>query len=82
MEQTIIPIGNSSGLIIPAQLLKQANLKSGSKVFVETTADGDLVIKTAAPAKKSKPQTSKEFKKWLNEVLVEDAEILDELSVR
>jgi len=45
MEQKIIQIGNSTGLIIPKLLLKKLKLQTGSEVLIEPDPDrGTLVI--------------------------------------
>lgn len=89
MEQTIIQIGNSSGISIPAPILKSLKLQKGDKVVLVVDKDRDsfLVekvqkIKPKKEATQGTRASSKEFKNWLKEVLHEDAEILDELSVR
>lgn len=35
MEQTVINIGNSAGIIIPQKILKSAGIKPGDKVMVD-----------------------------------------------
>lgn len=40
METTVIRIGNSKGIIIPAAILKKMNVKEGSKVRLEEAGDG------------------------------------------
>lgn len=44
METTIIRIGNSRGLIIPAGILKKLGLKEGGKVRLEEKEDGTLTL--------------------------------------
>ena len=40
MQQTIIKIGNSSGIILPKELMAQVGLKTGSKVQLEQALNG------------------------------------------
>jgi len=73
--QTIFQAGNSQVVTIPKSML----FKTGQKVTLEKIdADTIVIKKTSAPAKKS----TTEFKKWVKEVLEEDAEILEELALR
>lgn len=69
-------------MTIPAALIKKLGLTVGSKIDVEITPAGDaFLVKQVKPAKKTK-KTTAEFKKWLDQVLIEDKEILDELDKR
>ncbi len=49
MEQTIITIGNSKGIIIPQKILSAAGVKQGDKVIVE---ENNKKI-TVSPVKKA-----------------------------
>lgn len=81
--QTIFKAGNSEYVVtIPKALAEEINLKRGEKVEVDKTPDGEVIIRRVTKAKGKKTLVSNEFKKWLKEVLIEDAEILDELAVR
>jgi putative addiction module antidote len=44
MEQTIIQIGNSYGVIIPKKILAQTGLKSGSKVIIQRDPNGKTIL--------------------------------------
>ncbi len=44
MEQTIIQIGNSYGIIIPKQILNSSGLKPGNKVIVQNDLNGKSII--------------------------------------
>jgi len=48
METTIIKIGNSRGIIIPAALLKNLNINVKDKVYLEMK-DNELHIKLVKP---------------------------------
>lgn len=82
MEQTVVQIGNSVGVIIPQALRKSMGIKKGSRVLLEPLPDGGIYMVEKSFKKSKKIVAGKEFKKWLDSVLQEDAEILDELAVR
>lgn len=83
MEQTIIKIGNSVGITLPSFIIKGLGLKRGQKVILEKTTDENCVLlRKVAPDKTKMKPSEKEFNKWLNSVLEEDKELLNELSVR
>lgn len=44
MEQNVIPIGNSAGVIIPAKLRSQIGLQLGSKLVIKIGPDGKSLI--------------------------------------
>ncbi len=35
MEQTVIKVGNSLGIIIPSHIIKSLNLKAGQKLYLD-----------------------------------------------
>lgn len=79
MIQTIFQAGNSDVVALP----KELGFKRGEKVVVEKGSDNGVVTIKKVSLKKSKGTVSDvEFKKWLADVLEEDAEILDELANR
>lgn len=82
--QTIFRAGNSNVVAIPKDIQEELGLKRGQKVVVEKTPNGDAVIKKVDRANRrvKKSAVSEEFEKWLDQVLKEDAEILDELALR
>lgn len=81
--QTVFKAGNSNVVAIPKELTEELKIKTGQKVFVSRDSETDaIVIKKVGKKRIEKKATLKEFKKWLKEVLREDAEILDELAVR
>lgn len=81
--QTVFKAGNSYVIALPKDLSKELGINAGQKVVVEKGLGGEaIIIRKATQTKTRKSATSKEFKKWLKEVLKEDAEILDELAVR
>lgn len=44
MEQKVIQIGNSAGLIIPKALLKQAKIKRGEKLILEAVSNRRAIL--------------------------------------
>ena len=78
--QVIFQAGNSIVVAIP----KSFGFKKGEKVSVEKTSDdeGVITVKKVSAKKQNPSASSTEFKKWLSNVLEEDAEILDELADR
>ncbi len=79
--QIVFKAGNSDVIAIPKHLSKESGIKAGQKITVTVTNDGLLIRKLEGQEPKTTVAT-KEFKKWLDNVLKEDAEILDELSDR
>jgi len=78
--QIIFQAGNSNVVAIP----KSFGFKRGESVLVEKTSDDEdiITIKKMFGKKQDESASSSEFKKWLDNVLEEDAEILDELADR
>ncbi len=74
--QTIFKAGNSNVVALP----KDLGFKFGDKVTINKLNGGIFIEE--AKKEKSKKAITKEFQKWLKEVLVEDKEVLDELAVR
>lgn len=80
MTQKIIKVGNSAALTLPIQFLKEANLKIGDEMTVETNGKLKYVI---AKPKKLGDQVSSltpEFKEWLDNFMVEYKPILKKLA--
>lgn len=46
MKQRVIQIGNSTGVTIPKNILKEAGLKNGSRVYVEKDPNGKTIYVT------------------------------------
>lgn len=46
MDQTVIPIGNSYGIIIPKQLMNQTGIKPGSVLTLQKDPNGNTVLMT------------------------------------
>lgn len=68
---------------IPKDIGRSLGIKSGQKVFVEESPDGNgVLVRKITKVTKKREGVNKEFKNWLKEALKEDAEILDELANR
>ncbi|OGM19004.1 hypothetical protein A2686_03760 [Candidatus Woesebacteria bacterium RIFCSPHIGHO2_01_FULL_38_10] len=82
--QIVFRAGNSNVVAIPKNLSRELGFKSGLNVVVSKIPGEDaIVIRKATKAAKVKEKTiDREFKNWLDNVLQEDKEILDELAVR
>jgi len=82
MTLTAVQIGNSVGVIIPADYRKKKNIKKGTKLDHDYTADGKLVLDTVSGAKKTGKLASvtPEFKEWLDSVNKEYGAALEELA--
>lgn len=79
--QTVFKAGNSDVIAIPKHLSEETGIKSGIKIVVDKV-EGGIFVRKAEKQKPKKNAVNKEFKKWLGEVLKEDAEILNELAER
>ncbi len=88
MQQTVIKIGNSLGITLPAQYARAAGITKGSKVDVTHDPLQNITIikstpsKTQAITKKTDTKSDAEYQKWLSQFMEENGEILDELAVR
>jgi SpoVT / AbrB like domain. len=74
MQTKIRQIGNSAGILIPARMLSELDLRVGAKVELSKDADR-LVVRHLRTDRISVLQA-------MEEVLEEDREILDELAQR
>lgn len=82
--QTVFKAGNSNVVAIPKDIFEEMQFKTGQKVTIEKSKqENTLIIRKIKKTNKIRAKPlSKEFKSWLNKVLDEDKEILDELAVR
>lgn len=81
--QTVFRAGNSNVVAIPKEFVDNYGYEPGLQVMVNTYYEGDaLIIKKVNKIKPKKitSKVSQEFKKWLNNTLEEDSEILDGLA--
>lgn len=78
MEQTIIQIGNSSGIIIPAFVMKQMNLKRGERAYVVLSSDKkSFTVSVGGP---KEPSISTSFAEALERVNRRYGKALKELA--
>ncbi len=63
MEQKVIQIGNSIGVVIP-QALQRGNLKAGDRVFIEVDPMSNSYIVNLKQDVK-RPSLTPEFLQWL-----------------
>ncbi len=78
MEQTVIKIGNSQGIIIPQKVLASAGIKPGDKVIVE---EKNKKITITPQASKDSGVDAK-FMKMVDEFVEEHKDVLQALSNR
>ena len=71
-------------MAIPKDLSKELGIKPGQKVNVmKSDTEDALIVRKISQSKSAKEKSiTKEFKNWIDNVLVEDKEILDELANR
>ena len=69
VERKVRKIGNSLGVYLPADMLKEAGVKEGDTVFV-STEDGDIVIRSG--------KQKKEHDSFKEKVLAIIAEYMEE----
>ena len=81
MEQTLIQIGNSQGIVIPKEMRKKLGIKKGQTISIEFDETANAMLIRPKGAIKNR-KVEAEFKVWLEGFLQENAEILDELAVR
>lgn len=77
MQQTIIRIGNSVGVVIPKSL--RANLRVGSKVVVDRKGE-DIVVKPHR--KKVAKGVDPKFLKMVDDFMKDHADVLEQLATR
>lgn len=80
--QTITQLGNSDAVVIPSTLMRGVGLKRGQKVFVDRLGDTENLVIITKPHKTTPHESQKEFQKWYDAFIDENAEILDELATR
>lgn len=78
MEQTVVRIGNSVGIIIPQQIRKSTGIKVGDKVLVEEK-NKKIGI---SPIKKAVGGVNAKFMKMADEFIEEHKDVLQALANR
>lgn len=79
MEQKVIQIGNSSGVILPKEIMKKMGLKPGSKVVIQTDSSGKTLL-VSKNGKKYSPSVTPEFTRLLTKVNEQYDDALKELA--
>lgn len=81
MEQTVIKVGNSLAVTLPASFVKEKKLKAGQKVIVRQDLEVDalVVAQQGSPIRKSSGITP-EFMDWLEEFNIKYKSALTELA--
>lgn len=79
MEQTVIQIGNSAGIIIPKNTMQELGIKAGDKINLQKTDDA-LVISKKPLVAKPQPALTPEFAEWLNKFNAKYKNALTELA--
>ncbi len=79
--QTVYQAGNSTAVTIPKEIVRQLNLKPGSRVVVRPLEGNQFIVEKASPPKPVKKSASQEaHREWLKVFMEENSEILDELA--
>ncbi len=81
MEQKVIQIGNSVGVIIPQLLQKESALKAGDKVIIERNSVNDSFVISKKGSQKGSSITP-EFLDWLRKFNNKHKDALSELAKR
>lgn len=79
MIQNIIQIGNSHGVIIPKQILRQLDLSEGKKIAIDFDVESQHIT-LRPPQSKEKSAITPEFKSWLDDFKNKNFEMLKELA--
>lgn len=80
--QTVFRAGNSDVVSLPIDVKKEAGIRPGTKVIVESLGRGEVRIRKAFRQKKKRVSLNAEFKRWWGTFLKDNSEILDELATR
>lgn len=79
MTQKIIKVGNSAAMLIPADFLKEADMKIGDEIAVEYNAKIKMFF--GKPKELADKTTlTPEFKDWLDNIMEEYKPILKKLA--
>jgi len=79
MEQKVIQIGNSVGIILPQVIRQDMNVNVGDKVILKKKGN-DIVIST--PKKALAPDVDVKFAAMVDDFLVEHDDVLRKLAKR
>lgn len=78
-KQKIIKVGNSYGLLLTKDVLDQLQLREGDEVYTSIQPEiGTMILKS--PQGMYMTDKKKSVKKWLNEFVEDNNDLLSELS--
>jgi len=78
-KQKIIKVGNSYGILLAKDVLDQMQLKEGDELYTSIHPEiGTMILKS--PQALYMTDKKKSVKKWLNEFVKENNDLLSELS--
>lgn len=78
--QKFLKVGNSKAVVIPKDILKDLSWASDKKISISRANDQVILSANDSPIKTSSKLDNQEFRRWMEMVLNEDGEILDELA--
>jgi len=78
-KQKIIKVGNSYGVLLSKDTMEQMQLKEGDELYTSIQPEiGTMILKS--PHAMYMTDKKKSVKKWLNEFVADNNELLTELS--
>ena len=77
MEQKVIQIGNSAGIILPQVIRQQMRVKIGDKITINKTGDEYILSQSK---KKNAKGVNANFVKIVDEFMEEHKDVLEELA--
>ena len=80
MEQKVIQIGNSTGVIIPKILLEKVGLQAGSQVVLEQDSTGSCIVMAKIGTKLNSSFQASNFMEILERVNKQYGSALEELA--
>lgn len=79
---TITQQGNSSSVILPVSIMREAKWHRGQKMSVDYIPEADGVFIRRIKKMQTPTKSEVEFQNWLSNFFREDADLLDELAHR
>lgn len=76
--KNILKVGNSLGVLLPNDFVKEHKLKAGDKIAI--TQQNGVITYSPNFEVNPKNKITAEFNKWLKSTMDEDKEILNELA--
>lgn len=78
--QVIFQAGNSLAVVIPKHLMKDLKFQKGQKVTVDKSPDGETLVISKSQKTEKMTSLTPEFKKWLDNFMIEYKPILKKLA--